>query len=256
MLHLLHRWGCVYEQDAVKAYKHHAELHHQGFRIEYAGLFLHLDDPYIGASPDRIVCCDCHGKGVLEVKCPFCMKDGLPDNDKENIFMVLKDGKWTLKHDHTYLYQVQTQLNVCQMPYADFVVWTKNGMTFERIPRETQFLEIYSETIKHFFTYGILPEIVGKWYTRQPIADDDGIIDCVTNTKPVGSSGGDDDEDYEKDCCYCVQPSFGWMILCDNVACPIQWFHCECLRIRGKPKGKWYCPGCAKMKTRKKSKEE
>jgi len=36
------------------------------------------------------------------------------------------------------------------MPYADFAVRTKNEMTFEWIPRETQFLEIHSETIKHF----------------------------------------------------------------------------------------------------------
>ena len=36
------------------------------------------------------------------------------------------------------------------------------------------------------------------------------------------------------------------MILYDDKACPIQWFHCECLRIQGKSKGEWYCPGCVK----------
>ena len=193
---------------------------------------------------------------MLEVKCPFCVKERLPDDvdDKENFCMQKKNGEWTLKRDHTYFYQVQTQLNVCQMPYADFVVWTKNGMCFERIEREVQFLEIHAETIRHFFIYAILPEIVGKWYTRQPIADDDGIVAHVANLEPVieNSKGDADDEDYEKQWCYCAQPSFGQMILCDDKACPIQWFHCKCLRIRGKPKGKWYCPGCAKKKKRTK----
>jgi len=142
------------------------ELQHKGFKIEDAGLFLHSDDPYIGASPNRIVCCDCHGKRLLEVKRPFCMKDGQLPNDKENVFKELKNGKWMLKHDHAYFYQVHTQLNVCQMPYAGFVIWTRNGITFERIPRETQLIEIHSETITHFFIYGILSEVVGKWYTR------------------------------------------------------------------------------------------
>jgi len=96
------------EQDVVKAYKLHVEFQHKGFKIEGVGLFSHPDDPYIGASPDRIAYCDWHGKGVLEVKCPFCMKDGLPLDDKDNVFMELKNGKWILKHDHVYFYQVQT----------------------------------------------------------------------------------------------------------------------------------------------------
>ena len=92
------------------------ESQHKGFKIEDAGLFLHS----------------------------FCMKYGLLPDNKEDVFMELKNGKWILTHDHAYFYQVQTQLNVCQLPYDDFVVWTKNGMTFERIPREIQFLEIHS----------------------------------------------------------------------------------------------------------------
>ena len=49
-----------YEQAALK--------HHQGFTVEEAGLFVHPDMPFIGASPDRVINCECCGKGVLEVK--------------------------------------------------------------------------------------------------------------------------------------------------------------------------------------------
>jgi len=130
------------------------ELQRKGFKIKDAGLFLHSDDPYIGVSPDRTVCCDCHGKGVLEVECPFGMKDGLPPDDKENVFMELKNGKWILKNDHAYFYQVQTQFNVCQLPYADFVVWTKNGVTFEWIPEKPSFQK-YTQKPLNIFSYTV-----------------------------------------------------------------------------------------------------
>lgn len=44
--------------------------------------------------------------------------------------------------------------------------------------------------------------------------------------------------------CLCNQVSFGKMIGCDNLNCPIEWFHFDCLKLTTKPKGKWYCPQC------------
>ena len=51
--------------------------------------------------------------------------------------------------------------------------------------------------------------------------------------------------------CVCHQVSFGQMIGCDNMECPIEWFHFACVGLITKPKGKWYCPSCAEK--RKKS---
>lgn len=45
--------------------------------------------------------------------------------------------------------------------------------------------------------------------------------------------------------CLCHQVSFGEMIGCDNLECPIEWFHFQCVGLTSKPKGKWYCPRCS-----------
>ena len=45
------------------------------------------------------------------------------------------------------------------------------------------------EDICHFFKYGILPEIIGKWYTRKPVADSSGIV----TTPTVGSAQANED---------------------------------------------------------------
>ncbi|XP_031415325.1 inhibitor of growth protein 5-like isoform X2 [Clupea harengus] len=39
--------------------------------------------------------------------------------------------------------------------------------------------------------------------------------------------------------CLCSQVSYGEMIGCDNLDCPIEWFHFACVGLATKPKGKW-----------------
>ena len=65
------------------------------------------------------------------------------------------------------------------MAYTDFVVWTENGMACERISLDDKIFNESLETLKHFFIYGVLPEIIGKWYSRKPTAGDDGIVACL-----------------------------------------------------------------------------
>ena len=217
-----------------------------------------LNKPFIGASPDAFVECSCCNQGVVEVKCPHCIKDRSPD-EVDNFCMVKEDEKWRLKRDHAYFYQVQTQLHVCKMSYCDFVVWSsKTGIIEERIGVDEDFFSSLENDVQHFFIYGILPEIIGKWYA--PVANSSGVVPVP---KPVTDSHDSaDDEDYDKLWCYCNQPSYGFMISCDNDSCPIEWFHGDCLRIRRPPKGKWYCPSCRKLpkdsnsKNKKKQKKQ
>jgi inhibitor of growth protein 4 len=45
--------------------------------------------------------------------------------------------------------------------------------------------------------------------------------------------------------CLCQNVSYGDMVACDNIECPIEWFHFACVGLTEQPKGKWYCPECA-----------
>lgn len=49
--------------------------------------------------------------------------------------------------------------------------------------------------------------------------------------------------------CLCHQVSYGEMIGCDNLECPIEWFHFGCVGLTQKPKNvKWYCPACTEKR--------
>ena len=83
--------------------------------ISKAGLFVDIENPYMGASPDGIIQCHCCGIGSLEVKCPFSSKEKLPDDNDSTFCMIKKDDNWMLKRDHSYYYQVQMELHVCRL---------------------------------------------------------------------------------------------------------------------------------------------
>ena len=53
--------------------------------------------------------------------------------------MTKEDEKWTLKRNHVYYYQVQLQLHICDVSYADFVACTENDIATERILENAEF---------------------------------------------------------------------------------------------------------------------
>uniref|UniRef100_T1IP68 YqaJ viral recombinase domain-containing protein n=1 Tax=Strigamia maritima TaxID=126957 RepID=T1IP68_STRMM len=69
------KWGCDHEPVALNKYKEIQHAWHNNFQTSESGLFLSSEFPYLGASPDSLVSCDCCGKGICEIKCPYSHKD-------------------------------------------------------------------------------------------------------------------------------------------------------------------------------------
>ncbi len=65
------------------------------------GLCVHPDFPYLGASPDGVVECDCCGRGVMEIKCTFsCRERSFSKASEDSPSFCLgmnEDGQFQLK---------------------------------------------------------------------------------------------------------------------------------------------------------------
>ena len=117
--------------------------------------------------------------------------------------MKESDGTFQLNRAHKYYYQVQTQLLLSDNNYVDFVLWTMKGLHIERIePDADVFAEIIAKS-KEFFQIGVLPELVGKFYTRSrvPLQAIQASTSTDTNDLP--------NEQVKETFCVCKGPEFG-----------------------------------------------
>ena len=162
-------WGLEMESIAVAAYVKAMEAEHKDFQFFKAGLILNNKWPFLGASPDGLICCKCCGEGVLEVKCPYsCREISLNEYAfKADSMLVPLCRSFALKHEHQYYFQVQCQLAMSGAKYAHFVVWTPKETYTETIYPNKSFFDVNVSKAEKFFQLCVLPELLGKYYTKQ-----------------------------------------------------------------------------------------
>ena len=92
---------------------------------------------------------------------------------------------------------------------------------------------------------------------KQKLVHETTLTSTTTNSTLLGSEVLDMPVDpNEPTYCVCHQVSYGEMIGCDNLDCPIEWFHLPCIGISYPPKGKWYCPICTESLKKKVGKKK
>ena len=123
------------------------------------------------------------------------------------------------------------------------MLWTKEDIHIERIyPDEVLWLSCVEKT-EVFFKTAILPELLGKWFSR-PSENSVITLPGPSTSVEEAPSTGNATEVY----CYCRGPERDDMVACDNPSCPYMWFHFDCLKITAPPRNKlWFCPECRKL---------
>ena len=244
-------WGCQHEVDAVQDFLDGFFLEHSDVNFDNCGLVVNPKYPFMGASPDGIITCSCHGKSLIEVKCPYnCSKQLFADLEGNKGFCLKQiNEKFQLDKAHSYYYQMQCQLNICELDTCYFVVWSPEEMHVE-VKRDSEFFSALLPEVDNFIINGILPEVTAHWFTQQALTalTDNGDTTDVPDSSEVpctSNSHTNTNDSKEVYCVYNGQYDGRRMVLCENEHCSSgTWFHFECLNIIRKPQGKWFCPDC------------
>ena len=135
-------------------------------------------------------------------------------------------------------------------------MYTENELYVERIKFDTSFMEENLTKVRHLFEVAVLPELLGRWFSRPPehISMNDSVSLLLSQADACASTSctSADDVHTTDKYCYCQQEEHGDMVGCDNDSCPYQWFHLECLKLKTFPKSlTWYCPDCRKLYQKK-----
>ncbi|VDI78586.1 Hypothetical predicted protein [Mytilus galloprovincialis] len=64
------KWGRERELPAIKEYEKNAKGKHKDFNVQSTGLHICKENPWLAATPDSLIICDCCGLGCLEIKNP------------------------------------------------------------------------------------------------------------------------------------------------------------------------------------------
>ena len=127
-------WGRQHKRNALKSFYSVEACNHQDFKLQSCGLYVDRTHPYIGASPDGIMYCKCHQKSVIEIKCPYSIKDEtIQDGVGKCNFLTVLDNKIMLKKSHKYYTQIISQIMLSDSLQGFFVVWTNKDIFIETI---------------------------------------------------------------------------------------------------------------------------
>ena len=225
-------WGSNHEQVARDDFIKLLKPSHVNFSVETKGLVINPSYPFIGASPDGIVKCDCCGERILEIKCPYKMKDKDLKVEHSNFYLKKKeDGKMKLERSHEYFYQVQTQLGVCQLEEAFFVVWNTTGIHIEIIKFDRDNWTYMLTKADNLYKKVIVLEIVGRYFSLRKHKS--SISETASKGIKICYSNSNDSDEYS-------------VIICSGKHCEIKYFHNACIFFEEKIMGKtkWKCYDC------------
>ena len=153
-------YGVDNEKHALDLCYKTFSLKHKNAKMNTTGLILHKTYPFIGGSVDGILTCDCCTKRYLvEVKCPFRLKDTGLEN-----WQILEyfDQNQCLRTSHTYYHQINLYQGILGLDTAYFVVYAKNRMIQQVIQFDKTFFDNQIKNICEYYSKHYLPKILGK----------------------------------------------------------------------------------------------
>ncbi|KAL3888060.1 hypothetical protein ACJMK2_000442 [Sinanodonta woodiana] len=153
------QWDRLHEATALKHYSAAISTQHQDVKITRTGLGLCMEKGFIGASPDALFSCSCCGNAVVEIKCPYTLKDANVDEILSATNYCLASNV-ELKKDHNYYAQVQLQMYVFKNTLCHFVVWTNKACIISVVNKDQIFIDNMVKKLEVFWIDHCLPELL------------------------------------------------------------------------------------------------
>ena len=149
---------------------------HKHLCMKQAGLFVMQEYCYVGASPDRLVYCQCCGHGIVEIKCPIRCADKAPSSDVLE-YLVDDGGLTKLNPNHKYFFQIQGQMAICNCKWGDFFVYSHHGSYLERIVFQEDLWHEIIDKVSGFWLKFLQPELTAvPSYTDEIEVGDDATM--------------------------------------------------------------------------------
>ncbi|XP_030832593.1 uncharacterized protein LOC594793 isoform X2 [Strongylocentrotus purpuratus] len=149
--------GIALEPHAKIVYSKQMRKKHKVFTVKDTGLHVCKDKPFLAASPDLLISCKCHGKGLCEIKCPYLKEAPSPDNWPHLKYI---NGCTKLSSESTYFFQVQSQMGIVGAEFCDFFVYTPCGFHLERVLFDSVLFAEMAANAEYFWRRHLCPVLL------------------------------------------------------------------------------------------------
>lgn len=236
-------WGLKKESLALEEFQEKIGRlnEHPGFSLSRTGALISTEFPFLAASPDAVFSCPCHGKGVVEIKCPFKFKNALISTAAKTKDFPLtfneEESRYVMDTEHAYYYQVQLQLFITGYRFGFFVVYTELDLVYITVPYDERFLSASIAKAKKFFLEVIMPELIGGYFYLKSTMQKEVPANTIENKYLP---------------CYCQQedPKNLPIVICADNNCKRKKFHESCIKSQSNPPKRitkiWKCDTCKK----------
>jgi len=153
-------YGALHEPMAMLAYSQET-----GNAIHEIGFIVAQEHEWLGASPDGLVF-DVNGPVVLEIKCPFGMR-----NDENPVFK-------TAQEQPHYYAQMQIEMFCAQASLCHFYQWSEKGSKLEVVPANQHWLRENIPKLKDFYDL-FLSEINNPEHLGPVLPEIDGVKESL-----------------------------------------------------------------------------
>ena len=153
------QWGHEKEIAASDLYLKKNSKKHNEVRLIESGLIINQKWPFLGASPDRIRRCKCHGKTLVECKSLFAKRNLLPGVAASDKLFKTTTG-FKLKEETSWYYQIQGQMGISGIHATDLVIYTNKGILIVHVEFNAEFWQQILDKLKLFFAKFMVPELL------------------------------------------------------------------------------------------------
>ncbi|CAC5378247.1 unnamed protein product [Mytilus coruscus] len=174
------RIGIKEEKVTITEYVNIKQKENIHTKVKQSGLVIDKHHKFLGGSPDGIVT-ENNAKGLIEIKNLVHDKNinlTQASMSVKNFCLEKISNNLKLKTNHNYYFQCQGLLNVCNLPWIDFVVRTLNpyDIHIERIYKDTILWQTKMiPKLTAFYHNALLPELVSPRYNKYPGIREPGI---------------------------------------------------------------------------------
>ena len=152
-------WGLKKEPKVRKLYQITESKKHRKFKLTEHGLRISREHPFIACSIDGLVSCSCHQEKLIEIKCPFSLRNKHPKEAAVTKGCAYEDGVWKMGSNSPYYHQIQGQLGIYGLQQCDLVIYTNKGYVVIPVYYDDKFFQMMLCKLKMFYLSSVIPEI-------------------------------------------------------------------------------------------------